>query len=183
MSFPRVSRIALPLVLAASVLSGAALAQGQPTQAEQTLKYRKSLYQVIAWNVGPMGAMAQDKVPFDAPNSRCAPTASRRSTPMLAEAYSPEYAGRRELEAEARDVGEPRRLRREDEGPRRPQRDARAGREGRRRGEVEGGVLRHGQHLQGLPRQVQGRLSSVERDRRLGRRTDRERQRDGERAR
>jgi len=49
MSFQRVSRLVLPLVLAVSTVSGAALAQGQPTQAEKTLKYRKALYQVIVY--------------------------------------------------------------------------------------------------------------------------------------
>ena len=66
MSFLRVSRIALPLVLAATVLSGAALAEGQPTQAEKLLKYRKALYQAIVFNVGPMGhGTGQDAVRRD----------------------------------------------------------------------------------------------------------------------
>jgi cytochrome c556 len=93
MSFPRVSRIALPLVLAASVLSGTALAQGQPTQAEKTLKYRKALYQVIVWNVGPMSAMAQDKMPFNSADFATRASRVAELTPMLAEAYSPDTQG------------------------------------------------------------------------------------------
>ena len=77
MPFPRVSRIALPLVLAASVLSGAALAQGQPTQAEKLLKYRKALYQAIVFNVGPLGAWRRTRCRSTAPTSRRAPTALR----------------------------------------------------------------------------------------------------------
>ena len=93
MSLPRAFRLLLPLALAASILPGFVLAQGQPTQAEKTLKYRKSLYQVIAWNVGPMGAMAQDKVPFNA--SEFAMRAGRVAelTPMLAEAYGADTQG------------------------------------------------------------------------------------------
>ena len=48
------------------LFAGAVHAQGAPSKGEQTLKYRKSLYQVLAYNFGPMGAMAQGKVPYDA---------------------------------------------------------------------------------------------------------------------
>lgn len=93
MSFPRATRFALPLILAATALSGTALAQSQPTQAEKTLKYRKALYQVMAWNMGPMGAMAQDKMPFNA--NEFATRASRVAelAPMLSESYSPDTQG------------------------------------------------------------------------------------------
>jgi len=93
MSLPRAFRLVLPLALAASILSGVVLAQGQPTQAEKTLKYRKSLYQVIAWNVGPMGAMAQDKVPFNAAEFAMRAGRVAELTPMLAEAYGPDTHG------------------------------------------------------------------------------------------
>ena len=43
-----------------AALSGSTWAQGQPNRAEQHLKYRKAVYQVIAWNIGPLSAMAQD---------------------------------------------------------------------------------------------------------------------------
>jgi cytochrome c556 len=93
MPFPRASRFVLPFVLAVSALSGAALAQGQPTQAEKTLKYRKALYQVIAWNVGPMGAMAQDKMPFNAADFATRAGRVAELAPMLAEAYPPDTQG------------------------------------------------------------------------------------------
>lgn len=79
---------ALALVVATSIGS-TAMAQ-QPTKGEQAVKYRKSLYQVIVWNFGPMHAMAQDKMPFNA--AEFAKRADRVAglTPMLAEAYPPE---------------------------------------------------------------------------------------------
>jgi cytochrome c556 len=67
-------------------ISSLALAQ-QPTKAEQAIKYRQSVYQVILWNLGPMGAAVQGKAPFDA--KTFANQAQRVATmaPMLAEAY------------------------------------------------------------------------------------------------
>jgi cytochrome c556 len=78
---------------ALGTLSLSALAQGQSTRAEQYLKYRKGVYQVIAWNIGPLSAMAQDKQPYDA--AAFADRAQRVSllTPMLAESYAPESRG------------------------------------------------------------------------------------------
>jgi cytochrome c556 len=93
MPFPRASRLVLPLVLAVSTLSGTALAQGQPTQAEKTLKYRKALYQVIVYNVGPMSAMAQDKMPFNGADFATRANRVAELAPMLVEAYSPDTKG------------------------------------------------------------------------------------------
>ena len=59
------TRLVVSAVLLAAV-AAAAHAQGQPSKAEQALKYRKAVYQAIAWNFGPMSAMAQGKVPYDA---------------------------------------------------------------------------------------------------------------------
>jgi cytochrome c556 len=93
MSVPRAIRFAVPLILAAIATYGTALAQAQPTQAEKTLKYRKALYQVIAWNMGPMGAMAQDKAPFNANEFATRAGRVAELTPMLPEAYSPDTQG------------------------------------------------------------------------------------------
>ena len=119
--------IAASCALALSLAAQAA----PPTKAEQTLKYRKSLYQVMAWNFGPMSAMAQGKIPYDA--KEFAMRAERVATvaPMLSESFPRGVQGRRRLGTEARDVDQPRRLRREDEGPRRQERRARDGREDR----------------------------------------------------
>jgi hypothetical protein len=57
--------LAALLVSLGTLILGVAMAQ-QPSKGEQALKYRKAVYQAIAWNMGPMGAMAQDKMPYDA---------------------------------------------------------------------------------------------------------------------
>jgi cytochrome c556 len=89
---PRIRSLALFAASFAFALSVAAQA-APPTKAEQVLKYRKSLYQVMAWNFGPMSAMAQGKMPYDA--KEFALRADRVATiaPMLAEAFPPDSKG------------------------------------------------------------------------------------------
>jgi len=89
----RAGRIALPALIVACAVSGAALAQGQPSKGEQALKYRKAVYQAIAWNFGPMSQMAQGKIPFDAKEFDLRASRVAGLTPMLAESYSPESQG------------------------------------------------------------------------------------------
>lgn len=89
----RPRRIALPAIVVACVVSGPALAQGQPSRGEQLLKYRKAVYQAIAWNFGPMSQMAQGKIPFDAREFDVRASRVAGLTPMLAETYSPETQG------------------------------------------------------------------------------------------
>jgi cytochrome c556 len=93
MSSNRTRRLAVPLLFLAVASSGAALAQGQPSKGEQALKYRKAVYQVIAWNFGPMSAMAQGKIPFSAADFTLHAERVAELTPMLAESYSPESQG------------------------------------------------------------------------------------------
>jgi cytochrome c556 len=88
----RAQRLAVPALLVA-LACGAAQAQGQPTRGEQALKYRKAVYQAIAWNFAPMGAMAQGKAPFDATEFALRAGRVAALTPMLAESYSPETKG------------------------------------------------------------------------------------------
>jgi cytochrome c556 len=83
-------RPALVFVAAAAALSGVAHADGPPSKGERALTYRKALYQVIVWNVGPMGGMAQDKLPFNASEFALRAQRVAELTPMLAEAYPPE---------------------------------------------------------------------------------------------
>ncbi len=81
------------VVVASFALVGAAHAQGAPSKAEQTLKYRKSLYQVLAFNFGPMGAMAQGKVPYDAAEFTKRAERVAMIAPLLSESYSADTKG------------------------------------------------------------------------------------------
>ena len=85
-------RLALAVLVTAG-LAATASAQTQPTKGEQALKYRKSLYQVIAWNVGPMGAMAQGKAAYDAAEFARRAEAVAFLAPMLPEGYPEESRG------------------------------------------------------------------------------------------
>jgi cytochrome c556 len=82
---------ALVLLVTACAFAGATHAQA--AKPEQVLKYRKALYSVIGWNFGPMSAMAQGKIPYDA--AEFARRAERVATiaPMLSEAFPPESKG------------------------------------------------------------------------------------------
>lgn len=86
-------RPVLVLLAASIALPGMAFADDPPSKAEKVLAYRKALYQVIVWNVGPMGAMAQDKAPFNAPEFALRAERVAELTPMLAESYTPESKG------------------------------------------------------------------------------------------
>ncbi len=83
----------LTAALLATIFAGVATAADQPTPGERALKYRKSLYQVIVWNFGPMSAMAQDKMPFDPADFAERASRVAQLTPMLAESYPPESKG------------------------------------------------------------------------------------------
>ena len=83
------TRLVLSAVLLAAV-AAAAQAQGQPSKAEQALKYRKAVYQAIAWNFGPMSAMAQGKVPYEAKEFEMRAQRVAALAPMLSESYSPD---------------------------------------------------------------------------------------------
>ena len=85
--------ITVPAALLALAVSSFALAQGQPSKGEQLLKYRKAVYQAIAWNFSPMGAMAQGKAPFDAAEFSMRAGRVAALTPMLAESYAAESQG------------------------------------------------------------------------------------------
>lgn len=93
MSLARTRRRIVAAALASVLLASVAHAQDQPTRGEQALKYRKAVYQAIAWNFAPMGAMAQDKVPFDAREFAMRAARVASLTPMLAESYAPESQG------------------------------------------------------------------------------------------
>jgi cytochrome c556 len=82
---------ALALLVTACAFTGAV--QAQAAKPEQVLKYRKALYSVIGWNFGPMSAMAQGKIPYDA--AEFARRAERVAlvAPMLGDAFPAESKG------------------------------------------------------------------------------------------
>jgi cytochrome c556 len=87
------SRRTPALVLLVTACAVAGTAHAQAAKPEQVLKYRKALYSVIGWNFGPMSAMAQGKVPYDA--AEFAQRAERVAAvaPMLGEAFPVESKG------------------------------------------------------------------------------------------
>jgi cytochrome c556 len=94
MSLSRRIRLAVPVLLAATLAcASVAHAQGAPSKAEQALKYRKSVYQVMVWNFGPLSAMAQGKMPYDAAEFATRAERVAALTPMLTEAYPAESQG------------------------------------------------------------------------------------------
>lgn len=90
MHFDRLTRLAVPTFVLALTCSSALAQAPEPTKAEKTLKYRKAVYQVIAWNFGPMAAMAQGKIPYDAKEFEMRAQRVAELTPMLSESYSPD---------------------------------------------------------------------------------------------
>jgi cytochrome c556 len=90
MPFVRPFRLVVPALIAGIVFAGSAYAEGQPSKGEQALKYRKSLYQVMAWNFGPMAAMAQGKMPYNATEFALRADRVAAVAPMLGEAFPQE---------------------------------------------------------------------------------------------
>jgi len=79
----------LVLLAMGCALACSAQAEGPPpSKAEQILKYRKSVYQVMAWNFGPMMAMAQGKAPYDAAQFSMRAERVAAVAPLLVEAYA-----------------------------------------------------------------------------------------------
>lgn len=79
------------LAIAGTVgFASASFAQQPPSKAEQSAKYRQSVYQVIVWNFGPMAGAVQGKMPYD--KDAFAKQAARVATltPMLAEGFAVE---------------------------------------------------------------------------------------------
>ena len=72
-----------------TLASAPALAQ-QPSKADMAIKYRQSAYYLLAWNIGPLGAMAQGKVPYDAKLFERNATRMSQISAMLLEGFPPE---------------------------------------------------------------------------------------------
>jgi cytochrome c556 len=86
-------RVVAPFVPASLALVVVATQAAPPTKAEQVLKYRKSVYQVMAFNFVPLAAMAQGKLPYDANEFSMRADRVAMIAPLLTEAYPPETKG------------------------------------------------------------------------------------------
>jgi cytochrome c556 len=84
---------AVAAMAAGLLVAGAVQAQGAASKAEQTLKYRKALYQVLGYNFGPMGAMTKGTMPYD--QAEFARRAERVAmiAPLLSEGFSADTKG------------------------------------------------------------------------------------------
>lgn len=85
--------IVVTVLSASFLLAGAAHAQGAQSQGEKTLKYRQALYQVVAYNFGPLGAMAQGKAPYDAAEFTRRAERVAMIAPLLSESFSADTKG------------------------------------------------------------------------------------------
>jgi cytochrome c556 len=83
----------VPVVVVSLLVVGSTEAQDRPSKGEQALKYRKAVYQTLAWNFGPLAAMAQDKIPYDAKEFALRAERVAFLAPLLEETYGPETRG------------------------------------------------------------------------------------------
>jgi cytochrome c556 len=88
MSFPR--SFAVAMLATTCLVAGSLQAADAPSKGEQALKFRKAAYQVMAWNFGPLGAMAQGKVPYDAAEFAKRAERVAQIAPMLSEGFPAE---------------------------------------------------------------------------------------------
>src|SRR6056297_1039940 len=93
-------------VLVASVLlavAGAASAELNQEQAERAVETRQSVLHLMGWNMAPLGAMARDRIDFDA--ERVATNAGRllALSRMLSDAFAADTRGNA-VDTEALDV-------------------------------------------------------------------------------
>ena len=90
----RALQVTLPvLALGAVAWWSCAAAAARPSKQEMEVEYRQSLYTVIGANFGPMGAMAQDKIPFDLAQVKLRSERVAFLTPMLKEAFPADSNG------------------------------------------------------------------------------------------
>lgn len=86
-------RPALAALLVTASLAAVGVAQAQAPKPENVLKYRQAIYTAIGWNFGPMGAMAQGRVPFDAKAFQMRAERVAALAPMVGESFTPETRG------------------------------------------------------------------------------------------
>lgn len=87
------NRVRLFAACALLAWAGIAGAQLAPEQAERAVETRQSLLRVMVWNYGPLGAMARDRIEFDA--ERVATNAERLQalSRMLSDAFAADTRG------------------------------------------------------------------------------------------
>jgi cytochrome c556 len=91
------TRYAPAAVLALGGLTSFALctstALAKQTKEEQEVEYRQSIFIVLAGNFGPLGAMAEGKMPFNADQAKLRAARVAFIAPLLKEAFPPETNG------------------------------------------------------------------------------------------
>ena len=85
-------RAGLIAAAVAAVAFAAPVVAQNESPGERAIKYRKAIYQVILWNLGPLSAMAQQKAPYDAEEFAKRAERVNAMSYMLTEAYPPESA-------------------------------------------------------------------------------------------
>jgi cytochrome c556 len=65
----------------------------KPTKGEMEVDYRQSLYTVLGGNFGPLGAMAEGKIPFNAAEAKVRAHRVAFLAPMLKEAFPADSDG------------------------------------------------------------------------------------------
>lgn len=87
------SRVKFFTVCALAAFVATASAELEPEQAERAVETRQSLLHLMGWNIGPLGAMARDRIEFDA--ERVATNAQRLQalSKMLSDAFAPDTRG------------------------------------------------------------------------------------------
>lgn len=74
-------------------LAGAAQAQLTPEQAESVVETRQALLRLVYWNFGPMGAMARDRIEFDAERVQKNAERLQGLLRMMSDAFAPDTRG------------------------------------------------------------------------------------------
>lgn len=86
----RVKFFVVCVLLAAAGTIGAQL---NPEQAERAVETRQSLLHLMSWNIGPLGAMARDRIEFDAERVETNAARLLALSQMLSDAFAPDTRG------------------------------------------------------------------------------------------
>jgi cytochrome c556 len=89
--YPTATVLALGGLTSFALCTSTALAK--QTKEEQEVEYRQSIFIVMAGNFGPLGAMAEGKMPFNADQAKLRAQRVAFLAPLLKEAFPPESSG------------------------------------------------------------------------------------------